>query len=148
MIINQCSYCLTCRGTQRSNSKQHSAAAYEYNKQVHPTKSLQKNAPLLREPKKNPLELKHDKGWAANKWVEFKIPSKDTKAKFGIRVDAVEFDTSFNPIFLTETTTFDHYEDNLWDANASDIKKSTPVDVVIREAAARLTFMFTISPID
>ncbi len=96
----------------------------------------------------NPLELEHGKGWTANKWVEFKISSKDTKAKFGIRVDAVEFDTSFNPIFLTETTTFDHYEDNLWDANVCDFKKSTPVDIVIREEAARLTFKFTISLMD
>jgi hypothetical protein len=95
---------------------------------------------------KNPLELQDGKGWTANKWVEFKIPSKETKAKFGIRVDACEFDTSFNPIFLTTSTTKDFYEDNLWDANISDIKKSKPVDIVIREEAARLTFKFTISP--
>lgn len=95
---------------------------------------------------KNPLELQAGKGWTANKWVEFKIPTKDTKAKFGIRVDGCEYDTSFNPIFLTTTTTKDFYEDNLWDANVTDIKKSKPIDIVIREEAARLTFKFTISP--
>lgn len=94
----------------------------------------------------NQLELIQGKGWTANKWVEFKIPSKETKAKFGIRVDAVEFDTNFNPIFLTTSTTKDFYEDNLWEANASDIKKSKPVDIVIREEAGRLTFKFTVSP--
>ena len=95
---------------------------------------------------KNPLELAENKGWTANKWVEFKIPAKETKAKFGVRVDAVEFDTSFNPVFLTTSTTKDYYEDNHWDAYVSDIKKSQTFDVVIREAAARLTFKFTVSP--
>ena len=89
---------------------------------------------------KNPLELQAGKGWTADKWVEFKIPTKDSKAKFGIRVDGCEFDTSFNPIFLTSSTTLDLYEDNLWEANVGDIKKTKPVDIVIREAAARLTF--------
>ena len=97
---------------------------------------------------KNPLELQAGKGWAANKWVEFKIPAKDTKAKFGIRVDGCEYDTSFNPIFLTTTTTLDYYQDNLWDAKVSDIKKSKPIDIVIREEAARLTFKFTVAPVD
>ena len=94
----------------------------------------------------NPLELDHGKGWNANKWVEFKIPTKETKAKFGVRVDAVEFDTSFNPVFMTTSTTKDYYEDNLWEANVSDIKKSQTFDVVIREEAARLTFKFTVAP--
>ncbi len=94
----------------------------------------------------NPLELEHGKGWTANKWVEFKIPTKETKAKFGIRVDACEFDTTFNPVFLTTKTTKDYYEDNLWEANVIDINKSKPVDIVIREEAARLTFKFTVSP--
>ena len=97
---------------------------------------------------KNPLELVQGKGWTANKWVEFKIPSKETKAKFGIRVDAVEYDSTFNPIFLTTSTTRDHYEDNLWEEKVNAIKKATPVDVVIREEEARLTFKFTVSPVD
>jgi hypothetical protein len=95
---------------------------------------------------KNPLELKARRGWTANKWVEFQIPVKETKAKFGIRVDAVEFDTSFNPVFLTTSTTMDYYEDNLWEANVADIKIFKPVEIVIREEAARLTFKFMVSP--
>lgn len=96
----------------------------------------------------NPLELGQGKSWAANKWVEFRISSKEKKARFGIRMDAVEYDTSINPILLTSTTTRDYYEDNLWEANVSDIKKSTPVVLVIREQEGRLTFKFTVSPVD
>ena len=58
-------------------------------------------------------------------------------------------DATVNINLLTDPgTSLNSYTDNHWEDNVSTIKKSTPLDIGIREEAARLTFKFTVSPLN
>jgi len=89
------------------------------------------------------LELKQGEAWIENKKIDFSIPANDKDAKIGIRVDAIEFDG-----YTKDAPDHDNFDDNTWDSRVSEISKITPVKIVIREEEARLTFFFTITPMD